>query len=292
MINFDKFSIDWIADGSKLFNNETSFTSCTVDFVHRQIPKISMVVRSFNPDQICSVTDSTIKIVLEDNTSMSFPFYVVTRKIDGNNITLIGLSGTADFLRTCKSSYLGDNLSDAMKKVSGTRTIGFDTSVSGDFFQFNETDYHCLLRLLKGCSDSNSFEFTDSSIELINDSEVFELENGSTIGFDFKQVTDDNSVPVLDENTDYFTQGWNKTVNLESSSTDWVRNYLSTIKYEKACDYIITYRFLGVPHCFVGGTAKCSVPTLTKEEFMIIGKIIYMSASEPIQTDIILGADL
>lgn len=289
MITFNDFSIEWKSEGTDLLEH-TQFINCTVDFFHRAIPRIQVTVKTLTPEYIVTAVDTELTLVLKDNSTLDFKFFV--HRIKGHSggvFDVIGFNCTSDMFKLSNNAYLGDSLDTALSKVCDFYEINFSTSVSGDFFQINETNLQCLLRLLRGCSDSQTFEFTNNSIELIDSSETFELPQGERLNLNVNFVTDDNSEPIVDTKEDYFSQGWNKGVFWESSSEAFTTNLLSTLKYEKGFDVVIASRYVGVPVGFVGAKAKTSFSDLTYEEFTIIGKIVHFPSNAEVHTELVLG---
>lgn len=289
MVNLSNVSYDLKdSNGQSLVDNNTiSVYSVELIYYYLELPRVILLVTMASDYDKIMLGDEFEIDLITNTFKIEFKFCITEFEINDAAVKIFGVRATADELNNSYTYYLDSELSAAIKKCT-TLTCRFNTKITGEFYQINETKSSCLLRLLKGISKDKPYTITESEILLIDQEQINEVPLGTLISTKRKQVSTDKSEPVYNVDNDYFSQGWAKNISLDSSSSEYIRNYLSALKFRKGFDLMFNYRYDNIINALVGSACKLKQSDMKFDKFYLAGKSINLKNNK-IYTDCLFG---
>jgi len=296
MQNYKDFSIDIKFDGMNVLeSNKYELVELIIIFEENRIPEFELRLGYVNDLSFLNFSEVEISLMIKDKYKINFKCVTTTTQLLEYGF-LSGFMVTKAQLETRKSRFLGTSLSSAMSQVNLNRTLVGVPPINGEFFQLNETDVECLLRLSKGAIPFGLISIDENSINLIDmkkppkvqefiqpkNLEKFQRNTKSDRKVESKIYSHPKSSTIIYKNN----------ITAANTSTEYVKNFYTNKRFNipPKSVYILNYPNMYIPYK-VGQGMTYEIKDIKLDSSYILGKIITLSKVEGVSTVLRIGED-
>jgi len=277
-VNYNLFSIDIISEGESLLDSGgVTLQYFIVKEMPNSIPEVEIALGTLDDSDFIEVKDLLV-IVTTNNIETTYEVAIFNVNIT-NKVVLTGLLCKYSEYTEINSSYLGEDLDEAINSLSIRDNVFGVSKIPGGYWQFNETKIQCLLRLLRGARENSIAVLSTDSIRVIDLTTIEDPQDYiAPVSTEFirynKRYPDEIYKEFLDANDYAFNLTWMNKSFIGTNHYDFAHNYVSSLRFSEPPSKMLKLKYLNMIFPYeVGSTMKIAVPRFNVDSMQVLSKI-------------------